>query len=78
MHEYSLNEITKIADALLSKKKQGKIKNPGGLLASHPEVIDAILKDNFYPDTRKTKTKTEEFAIYISPDEIEELRKSGL
>jgi len=78
LHEYSLNEITKIADALLSKKKQGKIKNPGGLLASHPEVIDAILKDNFYPDTRKTKTKTEEFAIYISPDEIEELRKSGL
>ena len=61
---FSENEFSKVASVLYEKKKQGKIKNPVGLLMKNPEsVIKQILENSFYPDVPKKK--------YDSSDESE-------
>lgn len=64
LFSFSENEFSKVASVLYEKKKQGKIKNPVGLLMKNPEsVIKQILENSFYPDVPKKK--------YDSSDESE-------
>jgi|LSQX01.1.fsa_nt_gb hypothetical protein len=74
LQKYSDDEISKIAETLQSKKNQGKIKNPIGLLTSYPETIDAILDNSFYPDiknvSKNTKLSNRDYEIYIPPQSI--------
>lgn len=68
---YSVLEIENIAYTLEAKKKEGKIKNPVGLLLkTNPhEVIEAVLNGTFYPDPpiQKKQYKEDEYEIFSLP-----------
>lgn len=88
LQRYSKSEVSKVAVTLQKRKKQGKVSNPTGLLVTRPEVIPAILKDEFYPDMLKTAAKTKtgvdnqggfsEYKLYVPPEVLEELKNKGV
>lgn len=64
---YSISEIETIAKVLAEKKKQGKIKNPVGLILQSPQsVFKQILENSFYPDVTK-KEYSDEYEIFSLP-----------
>lgn len=77
---YTYGEISKIAVTLQNKKKQGKVTNPVGLLVTHPEVIQAILRDEFLPDTQidtrgnMGSQKRDWGELYVPPEVLKELK----
>lgn len=80
---YTYDEISKVAVTLQNRKKQGKVSNPIGLLVTHPEVIQTILRDEFLPDVPKPTTRVNvdeykhdgnEYELYVPPEVLEELK----
>lgn len=65
-------EINMIAMILSSKKKEGRITNPVGLMLTNPEkTIISILEGTFYSSVKKkslnTAKYTSEYEIYVPP-----------
>ncbi len=79
LQKYPDEDLKKIAQTLKDRKDRGLIKNPSGLLFCRPEVPDAILKGEFYPDLPKQKKtvadklkdvawrQSDEYEIYVPP-----------
>ena len=71
LRHFSNKHLTQIAKTLSLKRDQGKVRNPAGLLSTHPEVPAAILRGEFYPDLfprpGKRKSASREYEIYVPP-----------
>jgi len=79
--EMTDNEIFNIAVKLKKAEKEGHVKSGIAVLMANPEqVIKSIREDTFYNTITMKKTKTKktsyesEYEIYVSSDEIEELK----